>query len=118
MHDQNIIHRDIKPKNIVFKDVEKTQVVIVDMGFATIGEEYKKIFYKCGTPGYVAPEILNDLNYNYKVDVFSCGLILYKLLTGKAAFEGKCRRELMLKNKYGIVDVDSLKKRGVNGWVL
>lgn len=49
------------------------------------------LFPKCGTPGYVAPEILNtrsDNKYNCRVDIFSAGCILYKLLTGHSLFIG------------------------------
>ncbi len=56
---------------------------IVDLGFATYEHEYKNLFVRCGTPGYVAPEILNDLPYNWKADVFSCGIILYMMLINK-----------------------------------
>lgn len=76
----DIIHRDLKPENIVFRDKEDPyEVVIVDFGFATKVEDYKNLFTRCGTPGYVAPEVLNDFPYNWKADVFSAGIIFYIL---------------------------------------
>lgn len=72
---KKIIHRDMKPDNIVF---EKKKVydmpVLIDLGFATFEEDFKLLFTRCGTPGYVAPEILNDKEYNCKADVFSLGV--------------------------------------------
>jgi serine/threonine protein kinase len=77
---KDIIHRDIKPENIIFKDKDDPhEVVIVDYGFATKVEDYQSLFSRCGTPGYAAPEVLNDQPYNCKADVFSAGIIFYIL---------------------------------------
>lgn len=77
---RDIIHRDLKPENIIFRNNEDPfDVVIVDFGFATKVEDYKNLFTRCGTPGYVAPEVLNDFPYNTKADVFSSGIIFYIL---------------------------------------
>ena len=78
MHSKLIIHRDLKPENIIFKGTqENIDIGIVDLGFATFEEDYRKLFVRCGTPGYVAPEVLNDKPYNCKADVFSAGVIFY-----------------------------------------
>ena len=53
---------------------------------------------KCGTPGYVAPEILNDSKYDCKVDVFSVGVIMYLLLTGKQPIKTYSYRETVKRN--------------------
>ena len=53
----------------------------------------------CGSPGYVAPEILNDKLYNTKVDIFSVGVILYFMLTGRFIFAARSYREILQKNK-------------------
>lgn len=58
---------------------------------------------RCGSPGYVAPEILNDLGYDCKADIFSAGIILYILLTGKFVFSGRNYKEILLKNKECLV---------------
>lgn len=72
-----IVHRDLKPENIIFKDSEKLESVkIVDFGLSSICK-MSKLFMKCGSPGYVAPEMLNDEGYDCKADVFSAGVILY-----------------------------------------
>lgn len=74
----NIIHRDIKPENIIFRtEKEDSDIVLVDLGFATYKEDYNKLFTRCGTPGYVAPEVLHDKTYDCKADIFSAGTIFY-----------------------------------------
>lgn len=67
------------------------------------------MFPKCGTPGYVAPEILNlnyENKYTTKVDIFSSGCILYKLLTGKSIFGGKSFDDILIANKKCYIDLD------------
>lgn len=85
MHSKRIIHRDLKPENIIFRGTqENIDIVIVDLGFATFEEDYKKLFVRCGTPGYVAPEVLNDKDYNCKADIFSAGVIFYIMCSNKS----------------------------------
>ena len=79
IHSQDIMHRDLKPENILFRTETYEQVVISDFGLAEFSKSKKYIYTRCGTPGYVAPEVLNDLKYNTKVDVYSAGIILFIL---------------------------------------
>jgi serine/threonine protein kinase len=58
MHENRIMHRDLKPENIMFRDNKSMDPVIVDFGLATNVDLPKYLFYRCGTPGYVAPEIV------------------------------------------------------------
>ena len=80
MHSKGIMHRDIKPENLILKDKNsETEIILADFG---LSEKYAKkeetlIFKRCGTPGYVAPEILNNKPYDTQVDVFSAGIIFY-----------------------------------------
>lgn len=53
---------------------------------------------KCGSPGYLAPEILNKCGYSYKADIFSLGCVFYKLLTNKLLFSGNSNEDLVRKN--------------------
>lgn len=57
---KGVMHRDLKPENIMFdSDETLDKIVIVDFGLAEQVENQKFLFYKCGTPGYVAPEVIN-----------------------------------------------------------
>ena len=90
------MHRDLKPDNIMFRrKYDYSTLKIIDFGLSTKFEMEKYLilkarffFHKCGTPGYVAPEILNSKDkYNEKVDLFSIGCIFFLLLTGRNLFE-------------------------------
>ncbi|EFC48028.1 predicted protein [Naegleria gruberi] len=85
MHSCRVIHRDLKLGNI-FLD-KYMRVKIGDFGLATEvnGQERKTTL--CGTPNYIAPEILENRGHSYEVDMWSCGVILYTLLIGTPPFE-------------------------------
>ena len=84
LHKKNIIHRDIKPENILFKTKDDlSSVIICDFGLAYQMNEYENsISGSCGTMIYMAPEILLKKNYDYLVDSFSAGIVLYILCSG------------------------------------
>jgi serine/threonine protein kinase len=83
MHKRKIMHRDLKPENIIFIKPNSYEVSIADFGLATRADLEKYLFIRCGTPGFVAPEVINirDLNTTYDpiCDVFSLGLIFHIL---------------------------------------
>ena len=83
LHSQGIIHRDLKPENILFQDTSLKDPVIVDLGLATFENESEYLFPRCGTPGYVAPEVINiksqSAKYSSVCDVFSLGVIFHIL---------------------------------------
>ncbi|KAI1083242.1 checkpoint kinase 2-like protein [Whalleya microplaca] len=88
LHDRNIVHRDIKPENILLVDKE-AHVKLADFGLAKIIGEESFTTTLCGTPSYVAPEILAEgrhRKYTKAVDVWSLGVVLYICLCGFPPF--------------------------------
>lgn len=79
MDKNNIIHRDMKPKNILLTN-NNTEIKICDFGFAREKNSLKRISTICGSPLYMAPEILCESPSNESVDVWSIGIILYEML--------------------------------------
>ncbi len=76
------MHRDIKPENILMMDPLKLDIYICDFDMATYCDRQNCNFKKCGTAGYVAPEVLNYEEkssniYNVKCDIFSAGCVFY-----------------------------------------
>jgi polo-like kinase 1 len=88
MHDRSIIHRDLKLGNLFLSD--KMEVKIGDFGLAAQLEfDGERKLTVCGTPNYIAPEILDGgkHGHSFEVDIWSLGVILYTLLVGKPPFE-------------------------------
>jgi serine/threonine-protein kinase HSL1 (negative regulator of Swe1 kinase) len=85
-HRINIHHRDLKPENILL-DRDTMTVKLVDFGMAALQPAGKKLTTPCGSPHYAAPEVIKTISYDgAKADVWSCGVILFVLLTGTPPF--------------------------------
>ncbi|CDW75529.1 serine threonine protein kinase [Stylonychia lemnae] len=89
MHSKEIIHRDLKPDNILVMDRDSLQVSIADFGLACFNHDNTAKSIKCGSPGFMAPEILRDQLFDLNSDVFSLGCIMYSLITKGCIFPGK-----------------------------
>ena len=113
MNEKNIIHRDLKLENILIKynNNENFDIKITDYGSS---KKLKSLSRNCstniGTTVYMAPEILNGEKYNYKCDLWSLGIIIYKLYFGKSPFLGETEEDL--KKKIEINGNKLLKKTG------
>jgi len=100
VHQQNIAHRDLKPENLLLdKDFN---LKISDFGLSNLQREGEELGTVCGTPNYVAPEVLSDHSYNgFLADVWSCGVILYVMLAGYLPFDDPNTSHLFTKIERG-----------------
>ncbi|CAF4189082.1 unnamed protein product, partial [Didymodactylos carnosus] len=100
-HENNVVHRDLKPQNILlcYKNKENPQIneitlKIADFGFARFLQEGVMAGTLCGSPMYMAPEVIRSLQYDAKADLWSVGTIIYQCLTGKAPFQAQTPQAL------------------------
>ncbi|XP_052780146.1 calcium/calmodulin-dependent protein kinase type 1-like [Mya arenaria] len=86
MHEKGIVHRDLKPENLLYySSSADSKIMISDFGLSKI-EDSGTMATACGTPGYVAPEVLAQQPYGKEVDCWSIGVIAYILLCGYPPF--------------------------------
>ena len=109
LHHNGIIHRDIKPENIVFVEPDNFNALkLIDFGLS-IQQNAKKDNRRVGTPYYMSPEMVRG-NFNYASDVWSIGVILFIMVTGKQPFRGKSKEEVFEKIKRGNYDKNTLNR--------
>jgi calcium-dependent protein kinase len=99
-HSKNICHRDLKPENVLMDSKNNNQIKVIDFGASQKYDDNKKMSQIYGTAYYIAPEILKS-EYNEKCDVWSIGVILYILLSGKPPFYGDDDKEILNSVKLG-----------------
>lgn len=90
-HDKGVLHRDLKPSNIMLDG--RGEVRIMDFGLAGLAHEIEDV--RSGTLAYMAPEQLAGKEVTARSDIYSLGLVLYELFTGKPAFEGRTHDEIL-----------------------
>ena len=108
-HSQKIIHRDLKPENILIVDRDKNnypRIKICDFGTSKMFEKGAVQRKLVGSSYYIAPEVLKK-NYDEKCDIWSCGVILYILLSGRPPFGGDNDKEIMARVAQGKYDLVS-----------
>ena len=108
LHSNNIIHRDIKPENILIGDDNKLK--LCDFGWAKeLTLENRSTF--CGTMEYMAPEIVGSDNYDYSVDIWSLGILLYELLFGHSPFNADSNKNIIFNIKKHELNYDNENKK-------
>mmetsp|Transcript_66951 Transcript_66951/g.193497 ORF Transcript_66951/g.193497 Transcript_66951/m.193497 type:complete len:368 (-) Transcript_66951:90-1193(-) len=101
-HKHKVAHRDLKPENLLLtSESDDSDIKIADFGFAKKVTKPNSLTTQCGTPGYVAPEILEGKPYDTQADMWSLGVIVYILLGGYPPFIEQNQRELFRKIRKG-----------------
>jgi len=100
-HSSFIVHRDLKPDNVLLSSADDdTSIKLCDFGLATkLSSPQDTLTHKCGTPGYMSPEVLLGKPYSFGADVWSLGVILYIILVGYPPFfgadEAECKERIL-----------------------
>ena len=92
-HEAGVLHRDLKPANVMIDGRGRAR--LTDFGLAVVSEELHVEEVRAGTPAYMAPEQVSGKEVTQRSDIYSLGLVLYELFTGKRAFDAKSVHELM-----------------------
>ncbi len=93
IHDKGVLHRDLKPANIMID--ERGDVRVTDFGIAALADEVRGREAMAGTLAYMSPEQLEGRELTIKSDIFTLGVVLYEIFTGKRAFEASSQDELL-----------------------
>jgi len=117
-NEKGVVHRDLKPENVLLQSMsDDTTIKLADFGFAKEidpnGEGYE-LQTSCGTPGYIAPEILMRKPYGKEVDMWSLGVIAYVLLCGYTPFNHSNQSKLFKMIKKGEYQFDAEYWEGVS----
>jgi len=116
-HERGVVHRDLKPANVMLDGAGKAR--ITDFGLAGLATSFQGAEVRAGTPAYMAPEQLTGKEVTLRSDIFSLGLVMYELLTGKRAYDATSLPELLRTREEGAItnpsslvkDLDPLVER-------
>lgn len=101
LHENFIVHRDIKPENIMLEDSDDIlNIKLIDFGTATVFNRKAKLTSLTGSTYYISPEVIEG-SYNEKCDMWSCGVILYILLSGCPPFPGNSDEQILDRIRIG-----------------
>jgi serine/threonine protein kinase len=123
-HDEGIIHRDLKPANlmIVEPDTPRERIKVMDFGLAKLidGEILRKVTdtnvdFAVGTPGYICPEQVRGEEMDNRGDLYSVGVMMYELLTGRLPFQGPTSMDILL--AHATEQPPTFAELGLAGWV-
>jgi serine/threonine-protein kinase len=123
-HGQGIIHRDLKPSNLMVVDADTPyeKIKVMDFGLATLLDtnSLKKAKntnaeFAVGTPAYICPEQVRGDEVDHRADLYSVGMILYQLLTGKLPFAGRASMDTML--AHAMEEPPSFAEVGAGNWL-
>ena len=100
-HERGVIHRDLKPSNVMLDGAGKAR--ITDFGLASVAASIEGAEARAGTPAYMAPEQLSGKEVTAKSDIYSLGLVMYEIVTGKRAFDATTLADLIKSRDTGTI---------------
>ena len=118
MHGQGVVHRDLKPENILV--TRRNVIKVADFGLANIAQDDERHKFQLmstivGSPDYCAPEIVKEKSYNgFKADIYSCGTVLFTMVTGSRPFESESETTTLRRVKGGDYTVPRHVSQGCN----
>ena len=91
MHSQGAIHRDLKPENLLLMSANRgeegyLEIKIADFGLSYVGDKGRSLKTICGTPDYIAPEVLRGVGASFEADIWSLGVLVCEIISGKTPF--------------------------------
>ena len=116
LHQQGIVHRDLKPENLLLEAPPKDSPInikLIDFGTSCLISSAEKLRQKLGTPFYMAPEVLKG-KYTEKCDLWSCGVILYLLLSGSLPFNSTNEADLLELVQSGTIEFPTSRWKGIS----
>jgi serine/threonine-protein kinase len=124
-HDEGIIHRDLKPANLMVVDADtpRERIKVMDFGLAKLveGEVAARkvtdtnVDFAVGTPGYICPEQVRGEEMDHRGDLYSVGVMMYELLTGRLPFNGPTSMDILL--AHATEYAPTFAELGLTGWV-
>src|SRR5271163_3454249 len=100
-HEKGVLHRDLKPANVMLDG--RGQILLTDFGLAGLADQIQGAEVRNGTPAYMSPEQLDGKEVTVKSDIYSLGLVLYEILTGKRPFESETLAGLVQARREGFL---------------
>lgn len=123
-HEDGVIHRDLKPANLMIQDADtpRERVKVMDFGLAKLIDDGParrvtdtNVDFAVGTPGYIAPEQVRGESMDHRGDLYSVGVMMYELLTGRLPFVGATSMDVLL--AHATETPPSFAELGLAGWV-
>ena len=111
-HERGVVHRDLKPENILLDTSKEARgsIKVIDFGTASVfrkdDTKQEHMNKEVGTAYYIAPEVIN-LHYTEKCDIWSIGVILYIMISGRPPFDGRNEREILTRVSTGVYSLET-----------